>query len=298
MKNTLEAKIFFKIDKKIVRNTKSFIYRGERYPFDFELLKQNSNYFYNNRQFLENVDNINLINKDEEDLIEISNEAIDNFIKCCQEESIAIDISNVIPLQFLSYKYDVPQLIKITTKFISENSQELAIKSLLFKSQFHKDDNNSIFLDSSNEESLISSNLSKYVNDEHLLNLPIPVLDRIDRRFSEKNEIKPNDEIIDFLFKCLDKHGKEASILFSFVNFEHQSIDFINRLITNYSDIFDFNMINSTLLKTTSQLTSELAKLKIEFSNALIQMKNLFEEQKRELEIYQQDKLIKKKMMI
>ncbi|KAK8887849.1 hypothetical protein M9Y10_038908 [Tritrichomonas musculus] len=43
-------------------------------------------------------------------------------------------------------------------------------------------------------------------------------------------------------------------------------------------------MINSTLLKTTSQLTSELNKLKLEFSNTLTQMKKLFEDQRKDLE--------------
>ena len=79
-----KAKISFKIDKKTVRNTKSFIYRGKLYPFDFELLKQNSNYFYNNRQILENVDPINIINDDEENMIDISDATIASFIKCCQ----------------------------------------------------------------------------------------------------------------------------------------------------------------------------------------------------------------------
>lgn len=93
-----------------------------------------------------------------------------------------------------------------------------------------------------------------------------------------------NSEIIKFLFGCLDKYGKEASVLFSFINFENQSIEVVNRLLKNYSDVFDFNMINSTLLKTTSQLTSELNKLKLEFANTLTQMKKLFEDQRKDLE--------------
>ena len=70
-------------------------------------------------------------------MIDISDATITNFIKCCQEESIDIDISNVIQLQFLAYKY----------LFISENCKELAIKSQINE----KDKTVSIFLDSSNE---------------------------------------------------------------------------------------------------------------------------------------------------
>lgn len=103
--------------------------------------------------------------------------------------------------------------------------------------------------------------------------------------------MEKSDEFIDFLFTCLDKHGKDASILFSFVDFENQSIDVVNRLISNYSNVFDFNMINSTLLKTTSQLTNELTKLKIEFSSSLKEMKNLFDNQKNRWKKLLKDKL-------
>ena len=258
-----KAKISFKIEQKTIRNTKSFVFRGKNYPFDFELFKQNSNYFYNNRQFLENVDIINIISKEDENSINISDETIHNFIRCCQEEFIDIDVSNVIQLQFLAYKYDVPQLIKITTKFITKNEKFLVIKSLLFKSKFQNDDDKNLkFLDTSNEELIISSDLNKYIDnediqhsdhlidDEQLLELPISVLERIVNKFiMQSNSRKNSNNLIDFLFSCLDKYGKNASILFSYINFEHQSIDVVNRLINEYSDVFDFNMINSTLLK-------------------------------------------------
>lgn len=76
---------------------------------------------------------------------------------------------------------------------------------------------------------------------------------------------------------------KTASILFSYVDFEQQSLDVVNRLINDYSEVFDFNMINSTLLKTTSQLTSEISKIKLEYANSMKQMKKLFNDQKEEL---------------
>ena len=58
-----------------------------------------------------------------------------------------------------------------------------------------------------------------------------------------------------------------------------QSIGVVNRLILNYSDKFNFNFINSTLLKTTIQLTSEVTKIKEEFSSLIYQMKQQQEEE-------------------
>ena len=131
--------------------------------------------------------------------------------------------------------------------FISENSKDLAIKSLIFKSQINaKDKTISIFLDSSNEVLIISSNLKKYIDDEQIFNLPIQILERIMSKFVlQSNSLKKgiNSEIIDFLFACLDKYGRDASILFSTIDFEQQSMDVVNRLISQYSDVFDFNMI-------------------------------------------------------
>lgn len=46
-----------------------------------------------------------------------------------------------------------------------------------------------------------------------------------------ENENSPKSQIIDFLFKCLDKFGREASILFSFVDFRKENTEYLNRLL-------------------------------------------------------------------
>ncbi|KAK8897636.1 hypothetical protein M9Y10_015599 [Tritrichomonas musculus] len=134
-------------------------------------------------------------------------DVIQAFIASYQNEPCQIHLSDVMPLKYLSYKYEYPKLISITEKFI-QNPKEL----------------------------------------------------------------------IEFLFKCLDEYGKDASVLFSFIDFENQSIGVVNKLIQNFSVIFDFSFINSTLLKTTTQLTSEVAKIKEEYSSFIIQMKKLQDE--------------------
>lgn len=54
--------------------------------------------------------------------------------------------------------------------------------------------------------------------------------------------------------------------MFNVVDFKDAKVEVINRLLHDYSKIFDFNMINLTLAKTTGELTSELSKKKEEYS--------------------------------
>ena len=56
------------------------------------------------------------------------------------------------------------------------------------------------------------------------------------------------NQIFDFMFKCLDEHKKSASILFKNCDLNDANIDIINRLLNDYKDIFDFNMINTKKL--------------------------------------------------
>lgn len=90
------------------------------------------------------------------------------------------------------------------------------------------------------------------------MDLPIPVLYRILHHpklsLNQLNEEEQN-QIFEFLFKCLDKFKKEGSVLFSNLNLDikHIKIDIFNRLFKDYSGIFDFSMIDlNFLIKTTS----------------------------------------------
>lgn len=280
---------------------KFFAYRGKSFQFDFNIFKENSIYFYENRQSFKDCEKINLLDENEEKIIDLSDKIITTFISLCEGKVCQLDISNVIPLQFLSYKYDVPQLIEATKEFISDDFNQIAVKSILFKSKIINKDNIewiTKFIDCSKEELIITTHLIDFLQNEDLFLLPIFILDRIFSKFfqSKSGKLSNNsNEFINFLFKCLDNYGKKASVLFSYVDFECQSIDVVNRLISDYSNIFDFNMINSTLLKTTSQLTCELTKLRVEYSSEFSKMRKIFQDQNDEFNIIIANNLKKEK---
>ena len=124
-----------------------------------------------------------------------------------------------------------------------------------------------------------------YINDEQLLSLPISVLYRI----INKEQLKLNSmnltnqgQLIEFLFKCLDKYKREASILFLNLDLENERIDLLDQLFTRYSDVFDFNMINSQYLaKKNLFILKELKKLKIEFVHNISEIESENKKQKK-----------------
>ena len=272
----------FHINNQKVRNQKYFVYKDKEYPIDFDLVIKNSNYFYKNRKQYENVEYINLINEIPTE-IKIPEESIKAFISSCQNEASEVSPSSVFALQYLSQKYEFPEITKVTEDFIKEHEGELVFETLEFKTK------SEYLSDTSKEEEIISNNIKKYANKEELLSLPIFVIERIlqkyfDNKTKEGKEVNDgNDEIINFLFKILDKRGREASILFNNIDFGKEKVIVLHRLLNEYSDNFDFNMINSTLLKTTTQLTSDLSRQQEEYSILLNEMKKENENQREEI---------------
>ena len=190
-----------------VRTNKNFVYNGKKYPIDFSLVKKYSNYFYTNRNFYKSVDDIEL----NPNGYELTDEAIQMFISCCQNEPFDMNDTNIFALQQLSIQYDVPVLINLSSQYISKNQKPLIFETINYKLQ-----NPNSNIDLGSIEDLIAPNFFDFINDERLLSLPVPILYRI----ISKKELQINSmnltnqgQFIEFLFKCLDKHKREASIL-------------------------------------------------------------------------------------
>ena len=107
-------------------------------------------------------------------------------------------------------------------------------------------------------EQMISQNLSYYINNDKLLLLPFQTLYRILSN-SLKENINDND-FFEFLFKCLDKYGRNASILFENMHLMEVNSKYLNKLLTDYNDIFDFHFINPSFLKSIYEYQNEIIK--------------------------------------
>ena len=273
----MSEKIIIKSLKPLIRYNKNFIYKGKSYQIDFSLVKKNSNYFYKNRDQCKNIHDIEIT----EELIDISEESIPAFISSLHNDSFEINESNVFSLNQLSIKYEMPNLISLTDEFIKKYDKTLIFRSVQYKYQLQKQKTNNTTnsVDLASDEEYIAANIFDYINNDQLLNLPISILYRIINNpkldINNLNETNKN-QLIDFLFKCLNKYKKEASILFLNLDLENQRIEIFSKLINEYSNIFDFNMINPKfLMKTSKELLSELSLLKENYSNSIFQLNQI-----------------------
>lgn len=146
-------------------------------PVDYHLLKCNSEYFNENDKKYSTSESINLL-EEEGEQTNFPPQSIINFISCCQNQEIEINLSNILFLNYLAQKYKVQKLLNITIEIISQNERHLALDSLLFNldpcNLQNKQQNTD--LDTEKEENIISEHFLEFVNDDRLYLLPTSVL--------------------------------------------------------------------------------------------------------------------------
>lgn len=198
--------------------------------------------------------------------------SIRTFISHCQHQNYHVSRENAIPLYYLARKYEIKSLIKETDEYFSNYTNDYLIQFLL-KIQNVK------FDDFENDITFFSNNLLDYINDDLFLFVPIPFVYRIFEQYirSNSNSMISDHLIIELFFKFLDRYGRKASILFSLVSFKNDELFYLNRLISNYADVFDFNFINVNFLKELIQneeLKSIQEKKKAEILEREVKNKN------------------------
>lgn len=234
-----------------------FFYNNIRYPFNIIIFNTTSKYFSKNEDKKSENHIIKLIDEFSEGNIKFTDESIQNFVDYSQRKQIIINNKNVVSLNYLSKKYEIDSLFKLTDQYINENHDKIILE-LLSINQFNKNFNYQSY------ECIISDHLEEYINNELMLTLNIPILYRILGQFheKEKNEKLPiiSYDICEFLLKCLSEYGRPASILFSFTDTIKLNPKQISRLFDEYSNIFDFHFINSSCLKTIYDIQTEMMK--------------------------------------
>ena len=84
---------------------------------------------------------------------------------------------------------------------------------------------------------------------------------------------------MEFLFKCLKKFGRPASVLFEKVKFGNENSEYLRTLLSDeYSSIFDFHFINSEYLKTFYDIQNDIIKKNEQLKQQQIEMMNLIKE--------------------
>lgn len=241
--------------------THFFTYRDKAYPINIELFKFYSQFFSSNQLEAKYEKYIPLLGDESENNIELSEESIQFFINFVHRKQILLTDENVIFLNYLARKYEVSLLINVTNEYISSNHNNHALQLLILyrnEPKFHPE----------KYEDIISKNLLDYLNDDRLLSLDISTLHRIvDRYIIEKeksNENSENDELMQFLFKCLNKFGRTASVLFTHINFTNEKVKYLNQLLFDPEIEFDFHFVSCSFFKSFYEKQNEILKIEVQ----------------------------------
>lgn len=271
--------------KPLYQSQKNFVFNNKSFPFDFELFKNNSSFFFKYKNQYENIESFNILNDDEIKYFKnITDSAISDFISLCQNEKCQIKSSDIFYILYLSYKFEVKELTKSLTDLISNNFKIIEDKSFL------KNNSDAFFFFSEEFTDIYSRNLMKFINNDNTLDLPVCIVHQILHKYflqinnqcrTSQTELKENitndnNLIVEFLFKYLQKHKKDASILFSLINFQNDKYrSIIQKLLNDYQDVFDFGMIGNIIQKCALNAEHNDAKLKKIF--ALLETSQSFE---------------------
>ncbi|KAK8886327.1 hypothetical protein M9Y10_041789 [Tritrichomonas musculus] len=111
----------------------------------------------------------------------------------------------------------------------------------------------------------IANNIVDNIRNGSLMNRNMASIDRITQIYFSKNHNNSHQEeqVIDFLFECLDRYGSDASILFRHVVNSKKVNDIIKRLHDDYEGVFEWNMVNHCLFENTNSLVSANKHMKI-----------------------------------
>lgn len=159
-------------------------------------------------------------------------------------------------------------MIRETEKFIDENN--LSLQFLLFYQ--NKPDFSLI-----NFINNLSDNFHDYLHDEVIFNLNFPILYSIIEKVKIKrpsSELFSNDEFINFLFACLDKYERTASILFKDVDFKSLPMIYFQRLLSYDKSKFDPVFINGQLFRSIYDKQGEIVQKEEEIKLKEIQMED------------------------
>ena len=230
-----------------------FIYKDNNFPFLYGHAQYKSTFLWEKKNELEIQKNIKLIQDEKYEDINFPDDSIVNFIKLLNDENnYVINNDNVIFIKMLSEQFKAEALIKECDGYIEAHYNELILPILLSIQNANNIEINEYV-------EIISKKLMFFINDEKFLSLKVPVLYNILANYYEKyrKDEDNQNEIIDFLLEYLNRNGRKASVLFSRADFGKDPLKYLNILIRKSPNDFDFNFINSLLLKSILQKEEE-----------------------------------------
>lgn len=174
-----------------INSTHLFKYKDKKYGFNLFIFASCSEIIEQNIKDYIKQKEINLLIDQNDSNVKLSDNSIKDFILYCHRQGNNINNENVIPLNYLANEYKINQLFEVTKEYIYKHQSELALQYYNFYKDLKIDDNEK-------KEDLLSSYLFYYINNEQLLEIPIPVLYNIITKFFNNNKNMNEQEKKDY----------------------------------------------------------------------------------------------------
>ena len=232
-------------------------YANKEFELDINFFRLYSNYPFEEEKIKEEP--IYLFNEFDQEL-QHPEETIDDFINFFQTGEITITPNNVFSLQFLSKKFYIPTLSKITEEYINNEENEQKILNEIFSHP------QNLYMA---QENYICHRIEDIITDDRLFFFIIPQLYRIFSKHSKKEKLNDKIEkgIIEFLIQMLKKEKKEAFVLISLINFsqggrKHFYLEVIKNIDNIGLNFIETNLIRSIIEKSKEEVEIETKKMR------------------------------------
>lgn len=160
----------------------TYIYQNEKYQIDIQLL----NKYTNDEILIEAEETYMPLVEEYESHPKLSREEIDQFFKYFETEEIELNNKNILSIKYLSNKFKIPTLNKMTNEYIDNNYKSILDEFFLLMKDINQNkmyEENYYY-----QENLLSDHISEYFIDSRLPSLPINILYRILTKYRLKTE--------------------------------------------------------------------------------------------------------------
>ena len=124
-----------------------FVYKNKQYPIILDIIKSYSQYFQKNQKEIEKSKFINLIDENLEKNLDIPDAIIQSFVDFVHCKTIELNNGNVLILNYLANKYEVPSLLKFTNEYINKHQKEDDLEFILINQKNKSIENQSYLIE-------------------------------------------------------------------------------------------------------------------------------------------------------
>lgn len=215
-----------------------FEYNGKKYPLSLNLFNKHSLFYTTNELKAQRNEVFDL--SDMNYFLDHSEETIIKFIQYFESQTIELTDINVITINYLSDKYQVPKLIELTENYINDHYKGIIDHFYSKIGPYHQ-------FRAEKYEEIISKHFLNCALELRFTKLPISTIYRVVSLYYQ-NEYEPaldefkkelrDGTITSFLINCFDEKGIETTVIIPKMKLNYSNIFSICKIIEDKDEIY------------------------------------------------------------